>query len=78
MPYMKIRRYKIQHSIDEYTFPKEAYIQTVMFDEKYIHIELADERIISIPFYVKIEWLRAGKVAWSKYQMWGNTKLYCP
>jgi hypothetical protein len=46
---MKIKRYKIQHSIDEYTFPKEAYIHTVTFDEKYMHVELTDERIISIP-----------------------------
>jgi len=46
---MKVKRYKIQHSIDEYTFPKEAYIHAVKFDEKYIHIELTDERIISIP-----------------------------
>ena len=46
---MKVKRYKIQHSIDEYTFPKEAYIHYVTFDEKYIHVELTDERVISIP-----------------------------
>jgi hypothetical protein len=46
---MKVKRYKIQHSIDEYTFPKEAYIHAVRFDDKYIHVELTDERIISIP-----------------------------
>jgi hypothetical protein len=44
-----VKRYKIQHSIDEYTFPKEAYIHAVTFDEKYMHVELTDERIISIP-----------------------------
>ncbi len=33
---MKVKRYKIQHSIDEYTFPKEAYIHAVTFDEKYM------------------------------------------
>lgn len=31
---MRVKRYKIQHSIDEYTFPKEAYIHTVKFDDK--------------------------------------------
>ena len=36
---MKVKRYKIQHSIDEYTFPKEAYIHTVKFDNKYELIE---------------------------------------
>jgi Protein of unknown function (DUF2442) len=46
---MKVKRYKIQHSIDEYTFPKEAYIHNVTFDEKYMHVELTDERVISIP-----------------------------
>lgn len=46
---IKVKRYKIQHSIDEYTFPKEAYIHAVTFDEKYMHVELTDERIISLP-----------------------------
>src|SRR5215217_3893986 len=46
---IKVKRYKIQHSIDEYTFPKEAYIHDVTFDEKYLHVELTDERVISIP-----------------------------
>ena len=46
---MKVKRYKIQHSINEYTFPKEAYIHTVKFDNKYMHVELTDERVISIP-----------------------------
>jgi Protein of unknown function (DUF2442) len=46
---MKVKRYKIQHSIDEYTFPKEAYIHDVAFDETYMHVELTDERVISIP-----------------------------
>ena len=46
---MKVKRFKIQHSIDEYTFPKEAHIHDVTFDKRYIHIELTDERVISIP-----------------------------
>jgi len=46
---IKVKRYKIQHSIDEYNFPKEAYIPDVTFDEKYLHVELTDERVISIP-----------------------------
>ena len=46
---MNVKRYKIQHSIDEYTFPKEAYIHDVTFDEKYMHVELTDERVISVP-----------------------------
>ena len=46
---MKVKRYKIKHSIDEYTFPKEAYIHSVTFDTNHMHVELTDERIISIP-----------------------------
>jgi hypothetical protein len=46
---MKVKRYKIQHSIDEYTFPKEAYFHSVAFDDKYMRVELTDERSISIP-----------------------------
>ena len=47
----QVKRYKIQHSIDEYTFPTEAYIHDVRFDEKHMHIELTDQRIISIPLW---------------------------
>ena len=46
---IKVKRYKIQHSIDEYTFPKEPYIYDETFDEKYLHVELTDERVMSIP-----------------------------
>ena len=46
-----MKRYKVQHSIDEYTFPKDAYIHDVTFDEKYMHVELTDQRMISIPLW---------------------------
>lgn len=48
---IQVKRYKIHHSIDEYTFPKEAYIHAVRLDEKYIHVELTDQRILSIPLW---------------------------
>jgi hypothetical protein len=48
---IQVKRYKIQHSIDEYTFPQDATIQAVRFSDKYIHIELADQRILSIPLW---------------------------
>ncbi len=48
---IQVKRYKVQHSIDEYTFPKEAYIHDVKFDEKYMHVELTDQRMISIPLW---------------------------
>ena len=46
-----IKRYKVQHSVDEYTFPTEVHIHEVRFDEKYMHVELTDGRIISIPLW---------------------------
>jgi hypothetical protein len=48
---IKVKRYKIQHTINEYTFPQEAYIHDVKFDEKYMHVELTDQRMISIPLW---------------------------
>jgi hypothetical protein len=48
---VQVKRYKVQRSIDEYTFPKEAHIHDVKFDEKFIHVELTDQRVISIPLW---------------------------
>jgi len=48
---VQVKRYKVQHSIDEYTFPREATIHDVRFDEKFIHVELTDQRVISIPLW---------------------------
>ena len=48
---IQVKRYKIRHSIDEYTFPQEAYIHAVRLDEKYIHVELTDQRVLSIPLW---------------------------
>jgi len=46
-----IKRHKVQHSVDEYTFSTEAHIQDVRFDEKHMHVELMDQRVISIPLW---------------------------
>ena len=32
-------------------FQKEAYIHDVKFDEKYMHVELTDQRMVSIPLW---------------------------
>lgn len=44
-----VKKYKIQYSIDEYTYPQGASIHSVRLDEKYLHVELAEGRILSIP-----------------------------
>jgi len=46
-----VKRYKVQYSIDDYTFPVEAHIHSVKIDEKYIHVELTDQRILLIPLW---------------------------
>lgn len=43
------KRYKIQYPASAYTFPKEAVIHQVRFDDEYLHVELTDGRILSIP-----------------------------
>ena len=47
----QVKRYKVQHSIDEYTFPTEADIHAVRFDDEHMHVELMDQRVISIPLW---------------------------
>ena len=48
---LEVRRYKIQYPISAYTFPTEACIHQVRFDEEYIHVELTDGRMLSVPLW---------------------------
>jgi Protein of unknown function (DUF2442) len=43
------RWYDIPYPATAYTFPREAVVQRVRFDDRYIHIELTDGRILSVP-----------------------------
>lgn len=45
------KRYKIQYPISAYTFPLDAKIHQVGFDDEYVHVELIDGRRISIPLW---------------------------
>jgi len=47
----EVKRYKVQYPISTYTFPREARIHKVRFDSEYLHVELADGRILSIPLW---------------------------
>jgi hypothetical protein len=44
----QVERYKIQYPISAYTFPREARIHQVRFDDKYMymHVELSDGRAL--------------------------------
>ena len=41
--------YDIPYPASAYTFPSEALIHKVRFDEQHIHLDLTDGRILSIP-----------------------------
>ncbi|GIK73105.1 MAG: hypothetical protein BroJett021_20930 [Chloroflexota bacterium] len=41
--------YPIPYPASAYTFPSEALIHKVRFDDQYIHLDLTDGRILSIP-----------------------------
>ena len=46
-----VKRYPIAYSASDYTFPQQATIHTVRFDDAYLHIDLTDGRILSIPLW---------------------------
>ena len=41
--------YDIAYPASAYTFPREALLHRVRFDKDYIHLELTDGRVLSIP-----------------------------
>lgn len=43
------KSYPIRYSVWDYKFPTVDAIAAVHFDDKYVHIELTDERLLSIP-----------------------------
>ena len=43
---IQIKRYKIQHSVSDYTFPEEALIHQVEVDDAFLHAELADSSLV--------------------------------
>lgn len=47
----RAKRYKVQYPLSAYTFPREARIHQVRFDDEYIHVELTDGRRLSIPLW---------------------------
>ncbi len=43
------RWYDIPYPASAYTFPREALIHHIRFDDNYIHLDLTDGRILSLP-----------------------------
>lgn len=48
---LQVKRYKVQYPISAYTFPREARIHQVRFDDEYMHVELTDGRVLSLPLW---------------------------
>lgn len=46
-----MKRYKVQYPISAYTFPREARIHEVRFDDEYMHVELTDGRKLAVPLW---------------------------
>lgn len=46
-----VKKYHIEFPISRYIFPTEALIQSARVDEQYLHVELTDKRILSIPLF---------------------------
>jgi hypothetical protein len=47
----EVKCYKIQYPASAYTFPDEAHIHQVSFDEEYLHVDLTDGRKLSVPLW---------------------------
>ena len=45
----EVKRYKVQYPLSAYTYPGEARIHRARFDDEYVHLELTDGRILSVP-----------------------------
>lgn len=46
-----VREYEIAYPPSAYTFPREALIHEVRIDESYLHVDLTDGRVLSIPLW---------------------------
>lgn len=50
---IQVKRYRIQYSVSDYTFPQDALIHRVHIDDEYLRVELTDGRILLIP----LQWI---------------------
>ena len=48
-PSTATKHYPVRYKVWDYRFPTDETIETLRFDDRYLHIELGDERILSIP-----------------------------
>jgi hypothetical protein len=48
---IEVKRFPVQYPLSAYTFPAEAHIHQVRFDDQYLHVELTDGRLLAIPLW---------------------------
>ena len=48
---LRVKQYQVQYPISAYVFPNEARIHEVQFDGEYMHVELMDGRVLSLPLW---------------------------
>ena len=48
---VQVKRFKIQYPASAYTFPRDAIISAVRFDDEFVHVELTDGRVVSVPLW---------------------------
>ncbi len=70
-----VKWYDIPYGVSDYTFPRQAILHHVRFDDDYIHLELADGRVLSVP----LSWIPSLRDAPSadreKYKMSEDRKM---
>jgi hypothetical protein len=50
-PEKQITWYEVPYPASAYTFPRESLIHDVRFDDAYIHIDLIDGHVLSVPLW---------------------------
>lgn len=51
LPEGQVTWYEVPYPASAYTFPRESLIYDVRFDDEFIHIELTDGRVLSVPLW---------------------------
>ena len=49
--FVEVKRYEVQYPLTAYTFPVDDRLHAVRVDDTYIHMEMLDGRILSLPLW---------------------------
>ena len=71
----QLKWYEIPYPAAAYTFPRESLIHDVSFDDAYIHVELTDGRILSLPLWWVPSVHNAPMEERKKYEISRNRKM---